>query len=816
MATSQMSEAIQHLRRAVLPRDGVGLTDGQLLAAYLSGRDEAALAALVRRHGPMVWGVCRRVLRNWHDAEDAFQATFLVLVRKAASLASPELLANWLYGVAYQTALKARATTAKRKTRERQVTQMPESAVTEQDLWDDLLPLFDQELSRLPDKYRAVIVLCDLQGKTRKDAAQQLGCPEGTVAGWLARARAMLAKRLAQRGVTLSGGALAAVLAHQAASAGVPYAVVNATIKAATLFAAGHGAATGMISVKVAALTEGVLKTMLIAKVKTVVGMLLAVAVIAFGAGLLCYGTAAGQQGDAKKNSATAPPIQDGNPKSAHAKGKPTNDKERLQGEWQAVEVESRGEKAPAELSKKFRILFKGEGIVLTTPQEASKGAFKIDSRKSPKQIDISALDGPLAGKTVAGIYSLDKGKLTICLPDAAKTPDQRPQEFKTGEGNGQFLLKLRRKTATGRDEKKPTAEKPVGPAAKQKKEKEARTAWGKEVGGVQAGLGFRPGEHRAYHTGETVTLVVRVRNVSKKEVKFVYAPEHFYDDPPVVTDGAGKPVSFQGVLFSGEIQLKEVTLAPGKEVDLCGLTVALRPASEKANARPGCLYETGKFHFQYERVGGNIGTGEIEFDPILSKLTTGRLELEVKDSEPEKEDKKPFTAWGKEIGGLQAGLGFRPGEKRAYHYEETLILVIRVRNVSQETVKFSYLMPYIEHEPIVTNGDGKRVPQPTEARLYEIGERIPGVVELAPGKEIELHELKRELKPASESGSKRSRPEGHPHPFYGTGKVSVQYEHVFGSPALGHPGWKLDPTLSGLDTGKLQVEVKDAEKLPE
>jgi DNA-directed RNA polymerase specialized sigma24 family protein len=135
MATNQMSEVIQHLRRTMLLRDGAGLTDGQLLEDYLSRRDKAALEALVRRHGPMVWGVCRRVLRNHHDAEDAFQATFLVLVRKAASIVPRQMVANWLYGVAHQTALNARATAAKRKERERQVTEMPEPAVTEQDLW---------------------------------------------------------------------------------------------------------------------------------------------------------------------------------------------------------------------------------------------------------------------------------------------------------------------------------------------------------------------------------------------------------------------------------------------------------------------------------------------------------------------------------------------------------------------------------------------------------------------------------------------------------------------------------------------------------
>src|SRR5262249_2978237 len=160
-----------HVRRTVLLRDETGLTDAKLLENYIDRRDEAALAALVRRHGPMVWGVCRRVLGNYHDAEDAFQATFLVFVRKVASIASPELLANWLYGVAHQTALKTRATSAKRWARERQMTDVLEPAVTERDLWHDLRPLLDRELSRLPTKYRVAIVLCDLEGKTRREAA---------------------------------------------------------------------------------------------------------------------------------------------------------------------------------------------------------------------------------------------------------------------------------------------------------------------------------------------------------------------------------------------------------------------------------------------------------------------------------------------------------------------------------------------------------------------------------------------------------------------------------------------------------------------
>src|SRR5262245_55323112 len=131
MATGQPSEILRHLRRTVLLQDGAEPTDAQLLEGYGGRRDQAALEALVRRHGPMVWGVCRRTLGSHHDAEDAFQATFLVLVRKAASISSRELLANWLYGVAHQTALNARALAARRKERERQVTPMPEPAATE-------------------------------------------------------------------------------------------------------------------------------------------------------------------------------------------------------------------------------------------------------------------------------------------------------------------------------------------------------------------------------------------------------------------------------------------------------------------------------------------------------------------------------------------------------------------------------------------------------------------------------------------------------------------------------------------------------------
>ncbi|MBV8430290.1 MAG: sigma-70 family RNA polymerase sigma factor, partial [Solirubrobacterales bacterium] len=196
MGKAAASPLLQFIRRVAEDQRVLGLPDRELHRRFQDQQDQAAFQALLRRHGPMVLGVCRRVLGDRHEAEDAFQATFLVLVRKAASVVPRDMVGNWLYGVARQTALKARATTARRRAREKQVTAMPEPAPERRESRHDLQPLLDEELSRLPDKYRAVIVLCDLEGKTRKEVARQLGWPEGTVAGRLARARAVLAKRL--------------------------------------------------------------------------------------------------------------------------------------------------------------------------------------------------------------------------------------------------------------------------------------------------------------------------------------------------------------------------------------------------------------------------------------------------------------------------------------------------------------------------------------------------------------------------------------------------------------------------------------------
>jgi RNA polymerase sigma factor (sigma-70 family) len=270
-----MRGVLRHIRRAAFLQARDGPTDDQLLESFLTLRDETAFEALLRRHGPMVLGVCYRVLRHTQDAEDAFQATFLVLARRAASLQSRDLLGNWLYGVAHRTALKARAMNVKRRAKEGRAREMVQQAASLDDSSDELLSELDTALSRLPDKYRAAIVLCELEGRSRKDVAQLLGLPMGTLSSRLAQAKKLLAKRLSQFGA----GSLTASLSQGTASARVPPALLHATAKAALQVLAGQALKVGLISTQVITLAEGVMKAMLLNKLKVLGVVVLAMCV---------------------------------------------------------------------------------------------------------------------------------------------------------------------------------------------------------------------------------------------------------------------------------------------------------------------------------------------------------------------------------------------------------------------------------------------------------------------------------------------------------------------------------------------------------
>lgn len=264
MSVRANHEQILQRCRAALGGDAPS-SDGELLADYLNG-DVPALEALVLRHGPMVWAVCRRVLHNHADAEDAFQTTFLVLVRRSASLDPTQNVAGWLHAVAQQTALKARATVAKRQLREVNGQEFAEPCRSECSPRNELAAHLDEELGRLPENYRNVIVLCDLEGRTRREIAGQLGVPEGTVAGWLSRGRDMLARRLARQGLTVSIGPVLMLLAQDRATA-VPASIISNTINAAVAHAA-EQAAAGAFAHLGAALLQGGQNVMLHGKLK--------------------------------------------------------------------------------------------------------------------------------------------------------------------------------------------------------------------------------------------------------------------------------------------------------------------------------------------------------------------------------------------------------------------------------------------------------------------------------------------------------------------------------------------------------------------
>jgi RNA polymerase sigma factor (sigma-70 family) len=256
METDRLETILQHLRKLIgVPGPGP-VSDGQLLECFARHRDEAAFELLVRRHGALVWNVCRRLVGNDADAEDAFQATFLVLVRRAGGLDKRGSLAGWLYGVAYRVGVRARANLARRRVHERAAA-LPAGAVVSTDPAARLLrEQLDEEVNRLPEKYRVPVVLCYLEGLTHEEAARQLRWPLGTLKCRLTRARERLQRRLAGRGLALASGLLAAP-AWEALTAGpaVPPTLMSETM--ANIFHAAGG-----VSTQAAALAEGVIRSM--------------------------------------------------------------------------------------------------------------------------------------------------------------------------------------------------------------------------------------------------------------------------------------------------------------------------------------------------------------------------------------------------------------------------------------------------------------------------------------------------------------------------------------------------------------------------
>jgi RNA polymerase sigma factor (sigma-70 family) len=407
---------IHSLRRAASLSQHAHRTDSELLELYLTSRDEASFEALLHRHGPMVLGVCRRVLLNEDDAHDAFQATFLVFLRKAATILPRARVGNWLHGVAYKTALKAQAMNRQRRAKEREARAiLPPKAA--QEALQDRLELLDEALSRLPPKYRSAIVLCDLEGKTIKEAANQLNCPPGTVASRLAAGRALLAKRLTRYGLCLTGMTVAMELARGAAPPSIPKPLITSIVQAGATVAANQEV-TYVMSAKVVVLTERVVKAMLIAKLKTLRTVLLVLAGLG-GAAVVC----------------SYPRLAAPTSVVAAGEEKPRSDKERIQGTWIPVSVEQNGEKLPKEKFEDGKMVLTEDKLTLQVLEQglAREGTYTIDPDKKPKEIDMT-----FGGATMMGLYELKGTTLKVVVMERG-----RPRDF---DSAGATLILFKRK----------------------------------------------------------------------------------------------------------------------------------------------------------------------------------------------------------------------------------------------------------------------------------------------------------------------------------------------------------------------------------
>jgi RNA polymerase sigma factor (sigma-70 family) len=266
-----MATAVERVVQALRMRSiGCAESDRGLLRAFAESGDESAFTELVRRHGPLVLGVCRRILGNVQDAEDAFQATFLVLARKASALQWQDSIKNWLHGVACRVAMKARGQIVRRRQKERAACAPVDDANAGAQAWNDLRAVLDEELQQLPDKYRAVLLLCYLEGKTRDEAAETLGWSAGSVKGLLERGREMLRARLVKRGLTLAAALTAALVSDSTiGAASISSALTVATVQSAGQFLAGS-AGQALLAPPVLTLAQGVLNAMLLAKIKAI------------------------------------------------------------------------------------------------------------------------------------------------------------------------------------------------------------------------------------------------------------------------------------------------------------------------------------------------------------------------------------------------------------------------------------------------------------------------------------------------------------------------------------------------------------------
>jgi RNA polymerase sigma factor (sigma-70 family) len=306
MSGKALNGTVQRIRAMAVLQSSRGSSDRELLERFIAAQDEAAFTALVERHGAMVQRLCRRVLGDSHDADDACQATFLILARKASSVRKTESLASWLHGVAYRVSISLRRQRARRQRRERLASRPGECAPASDHSWSDFHAALDEELQRLPERYRAPLVLCYLEGKTRDEAAQTLGITVGALHGLVNRGRSLLRRRLTGRGLTLSGVMFAAALTE---TVGRTAPVAAMAVRSARLAVAALRGETTDAAPQVLSLVQEATHAMFMTKLKIGAALFLAAGILTAGAAALLPSVSLAQDGSSNQARSTAAPA---------------------------------------------------------------------------------------------------------------------------------------------------------------------------------------------------------------------------------------------------------------------------------------------------------------------------------------------------------------------------------------------------------------------------------------------------------------------------------------------------------------------------
>ncbi len=432
----KLDHIMQRIRSLAAAESAGQHSDRQLLQRFRADRDEAVFVALVQRHGAMVLNVCRRVLHNVSDAEDACQATFLVLARKAHAIRKQESLGCWLHGVALRAATSLLRQIKRRRMHEMHAAQdqniepvKPAADVT----WREVRAILDQEIQRLPAKLKDPIVLCYVQDKPHNQGALELGVNLTTFRGRLERARNLLQKKLTLRGVTLSGALLATVVFERSAAAALPPILAVTTVKAAVATFAGESAA-GLISTQVANLAEGVIQSMFLAKLKLAGAMLLTLSIVVLTTGVFSYRAMSGEQTAPKQTlnqraEEAKSPVKADEPRKQIVVKK--DDKDLILGTWALVRLEVNG-KAQSSAKGDTWVIAKDK-IRWSARIRPVELTYSLDATKAPKTVDMQISQGRGIGAKHTGIYALDGDTLQVCY--RINDEENRPQAFQSKEG---------------------------------------------------------------------------------------------------------------------------------------------------------------------------------------------------------------------------------------------------------------------------------------------------------------------------------------------------------------------------------------------